>query len=95
MKLPATPDYLTAVHTMACPHCLRQPFHVIDPQCLPCGGTGVLALGPAALRDFPPETVALAITMALDDAATLDDDSQLAVILTLDTAGVLNLDHNT
>lgn len=90
---PVTPDWDTGEHRIACPVCLQQPFYVIDPDCLPCNGTGTLTLGLAGLSYFPPESVALAITTALTEALEVGDDAFfLTTVLTLDTAGVLDLD---
>lgn len=95
-RRPVTPDYDSATHRVACPFCLRHPQHIIDPACLPCGGTGVLTLGAAALYDFPPEAVALAITTALTEAYTTgEEEALLPAVLTLYTAGVLDLDSTT
>lgn len=55
--------------TMACPACTRTRYHVIDRSCPVCAGTGTLRLGAPALAYYPPETVAHAVSMALESLA--------------------------
>lgn len=87
-----TPDWSSAVYRVACPRCLQHPNHLIDPKCIPCEGTGMLALGFAALRDFTPEAVARAITQTLD--STEDEEQFVELVFALDSAGVLDLDSD-
>ena len=52
-----------------CPACQRRYAGLIDPECVICGGRGVLGLGAAALHKQEPPAVARAIEVYLEAAA--------------------------
>lgn len=54
---------------MVCPGCARRYAGVIDADCPICDGIGVLPLGRPALAIAPPQAVARAVQLILEDAA--------------------------
>lgn len=52
-----------------CPACAIRYGQLVNPDCLICGGAGLVTLGPAALSIHTPEVVAMAVTLALEAVA--------------------------
>jgi hypothetical protein len=64
---------------MLCPGCAHRIAHIIALDCPVCAGAGLLQLHPAALEIYDSESVAQAVTIALEAIARNIDESTILI----------------